>query len=84
MSAQPHQIDPEVINTVAKFAQVGMRVLTARALTWTTMLLTAAMFGYCVFVPDVKSLAAATIFGLLVFWRVTWLEKSNSKGVQNG
>lgn len=68
------QIDHKI---VAKFAMVGLSVLTARALTWATMLITAGMFGYALYSPDPFRIGCATIFALLVFWRVTWIERKS-------
>lgn len=81
MDMQP---DPKII---AKFALVGLSVLTARALTWATMLITAGMFGYALYAPDALRIGCATIFALLVFWRVTWIERKSEpriQGEQNG
>ena len=75
------------LKVIVKFAQVAMSVLTARALTWATMLITALLFAYTLYEPNVLRLAASTIFGLLVFWRVTWVEKSQQpkpQGENNG
>lgn len=60
---------------VANFIRIGLKVLGDRALTWATMVLTAALFGYAAFVQTPIALAAAVSFALLVFWRVTWVEK---------
>lgn len=70
---------------VMKFTQVALSVMSARALTWATMLITAGLFGYALYAPDAMRIGTATIFSLLVFWRVTWLEKINDqKGEQHG
>lgn len=69
MNMQP---DPRV---VMKFTQVALAILSAKFLVWTTMFITAAMFGYALYAPDPMRFAVAVAFALLVFWRVTWVEK---------
>lgn len=61
--------------TLAKFVMLGLKVISTRLLTWATMLITACGFGYVMYDPNPIRLAAATIFSLLIFWRVTWVEK---------
>lgn len=63
---------------VLKFTQVALAVLSARSLTWATMLISAALFGYALYMPDAMRIGTATIFALLVFWRVTWLERQQT------
>ena len=64
------------LKVIVKFAQVAMTVLTARALTWATMLITSGLFAFTLYDPNPLRVATSTIFGLLVFWRVTWVEKA--------
>ena len=89
MATQPElelKIVKPDLRTVVKFVQVGLTVLTARALTWAAMLITALLFAYTLYEPNALRLATSTIFGLLVFWRVTWSEKSQQpqQGETNG
>ena len=74
-------IDPV---TLAKFGHVALRVVTDRALTWATMLITAAMFGYALYLPDPVRFGVAVAFAVLVFWRVTWVEKSKQPPTGDG
>lgn len=62
---------------LANFLRAAIKILGTRVLTWAAMLITAGMFGYALWAPDLIRLATATIFAVLVFWRVTAIDRSN-------
>lgn len=64
------QIDP------FKVLNLALCALADRVLTWVTMIITAGLFAWVLLDPDYIRLAAAILFSLLVFWRVTWIEKA--------
>lgn len=66
---------PNELMVITRMVQFALKALSDRLLTWVTMAITAGLFGWVMLAPDWTRLAGASIFALLVFWRVTKIEK---------
>lgn len=65
---------PAEVDAVIRFAQIGLRTLSERALTWTALAGCMASFGYAAMEPDWIRVGGACAFAVLVFWPLLKLE----------
>jgi len=70
---------PHEIEAVIKFARIGLKVLSERALTWAALLGCMVSFGWALYNPDWVRVAAAVGFATLVFWPLLRLEAAKTK-----
>lgn len=69
-------MQPSELIVVTKFAQVGLRVLCERLLTFVAMLASCGLFGWVMYSPDWVRFAGACGFALLVLYPLIRLDSA--------
>ena len=64
--------------TLILYIRTGLAVLSARLVVLLAMLLTAAMYAAALTFPSWERIAAATLFGILVFLPATRIDAAQS------
>lgn len=63
------------LRTALLYISTGMKVLNARLLLLLAMLMVFALFGVVMWCPTMERIAAAALFGGIVFWPVCRLDR---------
>lgn len=63
------------LRTALLYISTGMKVLNARLLLLLALLMVFALFGFVMWCPTLERIAAASLFGGIVFWPICRLDR---------
>lgn len=75
---------PAELAIVARFAQVGLRLLSQQVLTYLAFLATCLMWAHATLEPSGWTVMAASFFTLLVFWPAMYAEVRKREAQDEG